>query len=165
MGENMHANYRNPELCSEICELLIRKEADVSKTDVWGQNALYIGLTLPSHRKLVDISKLLLNAGADVNQRDCLWGNTPLIQCVRNQTYPEVKIILKLLFQNGAQLLSDNCQIQRQSITDKALTQSRFSEIFQILLNHGAQINHLDFLNHSILDIASKITDEEARKN
>lgn len=171
--ENMHANYRNPELCSEICELLILNKADISKTDVWGQNALYIGLTLPSHGKLFDIAKLFLEAGVSVNEQDCLWGNTPLIQCCRNQAYPNIKVLLKLLFQNGADVgIFDNCQrnaimhlVQRQSSKNKALTARQFSEIIQILLNHGANIDHQDFLNHSILDIASKIGDEETRKN
>ena len=77
--------------CTEICDLLISKGADIEARDKNGRTPLFEACS--SIRSKKQICELLLSKGADVNARDN-QGLTPLHQALKNK-HKDVAALLK----------------------------------------------------------------------
>lgn len=97
-----------------------------------------------------DIVSILIDAGADVNERDSESGNTILMYLVSYYSDPE---ILKLLIENGARVDSYNKTLQRP--LHLIAKNSLLMEHARILLDNGADINSKDEKGRTPLMVAA----------
>jgi len=107
--------------------------------------------------EVFDIIKYLIDHGADVNIDSPLMAtcsfNYPYgsITGNENQFFADVNInIIRLLIEKGANVNFANKQ-KGQSILMEAVNRLNFFELANILIEHGANINHKDNLGNSVL--------------
>ncbi|KAG8255654.1 hypothetical protein J6590_087734 [Homalodisca vitripennis] len=117
-------------------ELLLKKGADLNYQDKEGRSPLHIAVC----RQYIDITQMLLNKGAVVDIRN-EEGETPLF-CAVN---------MKLLFRQGANV-NLKCHVCRPLHRDAVKMNE---DIFDALLNHGANINERDGSGNTILHAAA----------
>jgi len=127
----------------EQVDSLIRQDANVNAVSQFYQrNALMYAVQ--SKKQAVEITTLLLQRGADPNQID-RWGNTALLLALPSPydqyDLPTVKKILALLLQSGANVKAANDE--GRTPCGAAATIADTATI-QMLLDHGADLQHLD---------------------
>lgn len=139
---------------TKIVELLLEKGANVdpiiAKTN---QNPVFF----QAEHSDVDILKLLIKAGADVNHKD-KWGLTPIFLACRNGGNVQGEEILELLIDAGANINhQDDCGFT--SLIEAVM--GNHIKAVQLMLKHGADkslkltTGYAPYTNHeTALDIA-----------
>jgi ankyrin repeat protein len=88
----------------------------------------------------IDIIKLLLDKGAEVNTTPCYWGKVPLVQALRCADAYE---LVSLLLHHGADV---NVQFDRENTTPliDAIKNGVESRVIGLLIVHGARVSVQD---------------------
>ncbi|KAL8597549.1 hypothetical protein ACOMHN_033420 [Nucella lapillus] len=113
--------------------LLIQHQADVTATSRNGQTALHFACQCSSHTDSADVTRILLQAGADVNTQD-KGDNTPLLEASRKCNSDTAK----LLIDHGADV---NTQNERGDTPLLESSRQRNSDTAKLLIDHGADVN------------------------
>ena len=111
-------------------------------------------LVMASQYSNLEIVKVLIKAGADVNLAD-EYGETPLIKAAR-EGHPD---IIKILIQSGANVnLKNHQDISPLAVLcyDTDLDTNIKLEIMKVLIDAGADVNVKDELNNTPLSLALK---------
>jgi ankyrin repeat protein len=131
----------------KMVELLIKNGAD-AKQKFKGKDGKFGCLEIAAQEGLLEITKLLITAGADPNERD-LHGHTPLRIAARNGRTGLVTFFI-----------SKGCEVDTKG--DDGATPLEHAagkghlEIVKILLENGANVNHQDNDKDSPLGEAAK---------
>ncbi|TET31812.1 MAG: ankyrin repeat domain-containing protein [Planctomycetota bacterium] len=118
---------------TEFAKFLINNGADVNSTNRFGQTVLHKA----SLRGMDKIIRLLINKGADINARN-RWNNNALFYATRGGE----KNTVVYLISKGAEI---NTDAKISALHDAVL--NKYTEIAEILIKHGADINALAFYN------------------
>lgn len=129
--------------CHDGKEELIRehiKEVDLSEKSKWGETALYVAVC----RNKIDIVRLLLDNGADLNQ-PAMCGSYPILYLA----------VTRLNFEMVKVLLDKKADVNAQDIYGKTAlhvaAQHGMERITRLLLEYSADINILDNEHNSPL--------------
>ena len=88
----------------EIVKLLINEGVDVNNFSKMGMTPLLFVTSVPESKRVIEVTKLLIEAGAKVNIKDKKLGMTPLMYASKIGNENIVKILLK----SGANLSQTN---------------------------------------------------------
>jgi ankyrin repeat protein len=130
----------------KVITTLIEGGLDINPTDIFGQNALHLALAnfkLPVNMELV---KLLIDKGIDMEARN-LYGATSLFVCCTNGHYDALVILLE----NGASVNAKN--YGNRSPLHTAVFMRNYNCV-KVLLDHGADINAVFDVGKTVLHAA-----------
>eukprot|EP00128_Syssomonas_multiformis_P007040 Colp12_sorted_trinity150504_noHs@22461 len=141
----LHAAVKTRNL--RICACLLACGADPNKCHYSDRSALHVA----AENKDTEISRLLIDHGADLNKRDSFPGATPLHIAVFTENYS----LCLLLLENGAD--PNICDEQRHTPLYEA---ARFGEarICELLLDYGADPNREGYKPLSVAVEGGKIS-------
>jgi uncharacterized protein len=131
----------------QVVEEMLKHRPDVNQRDSAGRtalNALGQSAIGGPRENPAEVARLLIEAGADVNAQDNIYGNTPLHEVSDAAT-------AKVLIQAGAGLNRRN----RDGQTALMLTLD--TEVARVLIEAGADKSVRDKLGKTALDIARKL--------
>ena len=132
---------------AKIAKFLKNKKLDVDVVDEDGKSALIIAV----ENNDVEVAKLLLEHGANVNfQEDNEVGNTPLI-CAAKQSYGDIEM-MKLLLEHGADV-----NLQNKRGKTPLMYAGAFFEPASLLLEHGADMNIKDNKGNTVLPYVARL--------
>lgn len=127
----------------EIIAALLDKGANIN--ELYGKDPKKSALTLACQNSLIDIAKLLIQAGADLDPAQM---TSPLIYAARNHE----KELVELLLDSGANIhatLLENGEPTELNALDVALLSpakeqesSKAEEVIETLINRGANLTH-----------------------
>lgn len=127
----------------EIIAALLDKGANIN--ELYGKDPKKSALTLACQNNLIDIAKLLIQAGADLDPAQM---TSPLIYAARNHE----KELVELLLDSGANIhatLLENGEPTELNALDVALLSpakeqesSKAEEVIETLINRGANLTH-----------------------
>ena len=124
---------------TEIAEILIRKGANIRELNKLKQTPLHLS-------KALEISQLLINAGADINLKDS-EGNIPLYHAVKNEKFE----IVKLLVLKGSRINESNIGGVTPLHVSLRPNEKRMTKF---LLSNGANANAKDYYGQTPLHYA-----------
>jgi ankyrin repeat protein len=130
----------------KVITTLIEGGLDINPTDIFGQNALHLALAnfkLPVNMELV---KLLIDKGIDMEARN-LYGATSLFVCCTKGHYDALVILLE----NGASVNAKN--YGNRSPLHTAVFMRNYNCV-KVLLDHGADINAVCDFGKTVLHAA-----------
>jgi len=119
-------------------------------------------LTWAAHENRIEIGKLLIKKGADVNRRGDYGGNTALIEAIWGGHIEFVE----LLIVNGADVNAKS-QDESDGITPlNVATQNGYKEIVELLITNGAEVNAISTMKtmKGVLQIGTTL-DEAIKRN
>jgi uncharacterized protein len=131
----------------QVVEEMLKHRPDVNQRDSAGRtalNALGQGAIGGPRENPAEVARLLIQAGADVNAQDNIYGNTPLHEVPDAAT-------AKVLIQAGAGLNRRN----RDGQTALMLTLD--PEVARVLLEAGADKTVRDKMGKTALDVAREL--------
>ena len=126
--------------CLTIVEKLLKYGTDVN-ISIYSTSPLHVA----TKNKQVEVAKLLISYGADLNPRDEA-GNTPILYAAENKDLEMVKLLLT----NKANV-KDSPQVLNTAV------QQNCRDIVEVLLQHGADVNAstkygITALHYTVLD-------------
>ncbi|XP_076279889.1 uncharacterized protein LOC143208872 [Lasioglossum baleicum] len=139
----------------EIVEDILKNGADVNMLDNTGYFGGISLLQRAVNEKQVQMAKLLINYGANVNVKN-IRGETPIVNAIQNR---DTKMI-ELLLTNGADIKAD------PELVCNAVSYGNL-ELVEDLLKNGADVNMLNgnlYFRHSLLHMAVNGEQEQMAK-
>lgn len=144
--------------------LCTQQGCDPNQTTSRGRGALAVLLSaIPSHPThpsvpLLPTVSALIGAGAELDQRDPVTGNTPLIELnsmLEKQKYQEAAELASLLLTSGGDICDVNAvNNQGRSLLSYSVTHlDKAAELTRVLVNHGARVWPEDSRLHTVADI------------
>lgn len=135
---------------SKIAQILILNGADTNATDVYGNTALMNAVD-SGNGELRKI-QLLIDHGADINatQED---GRTALYYAIAGNDRLTITSVVKLLLDLGA---DPNIPDEDENTVLFLATQRHLNEVIKLLVNAGANIEHKNYIDQTVLMIACR---------
>jgi ankyrin repeat protein len=127
-------------------KILLDRGANINLTDELGQNALHLALTNFKLRVNMELVKLLIDKGIDMEARN-LYGATSLFVCCTKGHYDALVILLE----NGASVNAKN--YGNRSPLHTAVFMRNYNCV-KVLLDHGADINAVFDVGKTVLHAA-----------
>ncbi|KAF3022967.1 Ankyrin-2 [Neopestalotiopsis sp. 37M] len=122
----------------EVCKYLLSKSANLTSPISGTPSALNLACRSNNH----DLIKLLVEAGADVNEIDTKTGESPLYACLSTRQ-PSAEIVEYLVNECGADVNMPGGKL-KYPIIQACYKFNVYSEIMKSLVNAGADINAQD---------------------
>ncbi len=127
----------------EIIEFLVKHGVDVDLTDAHEEAALFEACLFPR----VDVAKMLIRCGANVNRLVPGWKHCPLFNAASSGNTE----IVNILIQNGANVNHLNCDCQ--SALESAVEGGSL-DVVNALIRGGADVNHVNMYGWGPIHLA-----------